>query len=202
MTPAEFQQTLKNAGYDPVWVDGLWGSKTANACAAWFDGGKDIVVVEIPDDDVQVTSPDGQDFIAGWEGERLTSYQDSGGTWTVGIGHTSAAGPPTVTAGMTISEAESREIFTRDLAKFEKRVRDEFGPIPQEVFDGAVSFDFNTGAIDSASWPDLWRIGEYAESENKLKEWNQAGGQVNNGLVKRRDAEADMIFRQNYSGRP
>lgn len=45
MTPKQFQQTLQNAGYDPVWIDGIWGGKTENACTAWFDNGQDIPVV-------------------------------------------------------------------------------------------------------------------------------------------------------------
>jgi len=44
ITPTDFQQTLMNAGYDPVWVDGLWGSKTANAASNWFASGEAIEV--------------------------------------------------------------------------------------------------------------------------------------------------------------
>lgn len=66
MTPTEFQQTLKNAGYDPVWVDGLWGSKTANACAAWFAGQRDIPVFVDGDEGPGPTPVPGQVVPDSW----------------------------------------------------------------------------------------------------------------------------------------
>lgn len=33
-------------------------------------------------------SSDGIKFITQWEGCHLTSYQDGGGVWTIGVGHT------------------------------------------------------------------------------------------------------------------
>lgn len=218
MRPIDLQQTLKAAGYDPGKLDGEWGPNTTWAVESWFDDGEDIPILIYspsetspepvpPDpatDDQQVMSDEGIEFLVGWEGEKLTAYKDSAGILTIGCGHTSAAGPPTVTAGMTITKEESREILARDLQTFEAGVRKEFGPgtLRQTVFDGAVSFHYNTGAISSASWPDHWKMGDYPTSEKKLKEWNKAGGQVVEGLVKRREAEADCIFRGDYSGRP
>ncbi len=40
------------------------------------------------------TSPKGVAEIAGHEGIVLSPYLDSVGTWTFGVGHTRAAGPP------------------------------------------------------------------------------------------------------------
>ena len=39
------------------------------------------------------------------EGCKLKAYKDSVGVWTIGVGHTSGAGPPQVRAGMTITQA-------------------------------------------------------------------------------------------------
>ncbi|MEZ5839981.1 MAG: lysozyme [Hyphomicrobiales bacterium] len=144
------------------------------------------------------TSSKGMEDIAAHEGIVLKAYRDVAGIWTIGVGHTAAAGPPKPVAGMKVSRAEAMAIFARDLRRFETRVAAALGPVPQHVFDGAVSFDFNTGAIHRASWVDAYRRGDSAEAEKRLKLWNKAGGKVVNGLSRRRAAEADLIFRGRY----
>ncbi|WP_244519814.1 MULTISPECIES: lysozyme [unclassified Ensifer] len=57
-----------------------------------------------------------------WEGLKTKAYQDVGGIWTIGYGHTSAAGAPTVTPTIVITEAKAEEILLADLAMFEERV--------------------------------------------------------------------------------
>lgn len=119
------------------------------------------------------TSQRGLNDIIQHEGERLKAYQD----WlpgvghydvpTIGVGHTTAAGPPFVHMGMTITHMQSREILAADLARVEERVEKAFGEriLPQTVFDGAVSFDFNTGGIFRASWVLLWKLGYSVAAE-------------------------------------
>jgi hypothetical protein len=46
-------------------------------------------------------SPIGEAVLIAREGRRLKAYKDSVGVLTIGIGHTSAAGVPLVTAGLT-----------------------------------------------------------------------------------------------------
>jgi lysozyme len=199
MTPKEFQDLLHSRGFDAGRIDGYWGPRTEEAVEAWFRTGWDL---DDPREVVQTMSQDGIEFLMGWEGCKLSAYQDSAGVWTIGYGHTSAAGPPKVTAGMKITQTEAVDILKRDLAKFEDDVRDEMGNIPQEIFDCGVSFHYNTGGIAAASWPDYWARGEVIASEQKLKAWNKVNGRVNKGLVRRRAAEADMGFRGDYTGRP
>jgi lysozyme len=57
-----------------------------------------------------------------WEGLKTKAYRDVGGIWTIGYGHTGAAGAPAVTPNMVITEAKADEILGADLAKFEERV--------------------------------------------------------------------------------
>lgn len=144
------------------------------------------------------TSERGRAFIAAHEGTVLRAYRCPAGRWTIGVGHTSAAGAPEVLPGMTITRRQAAEILARDLARFELRVKRRLGAPPQTVFDGAVSFDFNTGAIERASWVARYRAGDGAAAEAALKAWNKAGGRVLTGLVRRRAAEADLIFRGRY----
>lgn len=46
------------------------------------------------------------------EGFKTKAYKDSVGIWTIGVGHTSAAGKPTVAPGMVITKAEVEQILT------------------------------------------------------------------------------------------
>lgn len=80
------------------------------------------------------------------EGVRLKAYKDSVGVWTIGIGHTSAAGDPKVTPTLRITAEECDEIFTRDLVKYEKAVNDAVKIlVTQTEFDAMVSLCFNIG---------------------------------------------------------
>lgn len=138
------------------------------------------------------------DFIEDHEGVVLRAYPDPVGILTVGIGHTSAAGPPRVVPGMTITRAEALSIFARDIVRYEARVRAELPGAPEHVIEGGTSFDFNTGAIVKASWPDSYKVGKMAAAETTLKQWNKASGRVLPGLTRRRNEEADIIFRARY----
>lgn len=135
------------------------------------------------------------DFVAGEEGLVLRAYRCPAGVLTIGAGHTSAAGAPKVTAGMTITRAEALAILESDLEKFAARAAATLPGRRDHEIAGATSFDFNTGKVTSATWPKLLRAGRRAEAETSLKSWTKGGGRVLPGLVKRRAAEADIIFR-------
>lgn len=80
------------------------------------------------------------------EGVRLKAYRDSVGILTIGVGHTSMAGPPRVTPGLTITRAECDAIFARDLVKYERTVNAAVTvPVSQNAFDAMVSLCYNIG---------------------------------------------------------
>jgi lysozyme len=92
------------------------------------------------------TSPEGRKAIAVREGNILTAYHDTVGVITIGVGHTSAAGPPIVTPGMKITAEQSDEILSRDLVSVENDVNSAVKvPLTQNQFDALVSFVFNIG---------------------------------------------------------
>ncbi len=139
-------------------------------------------------------------FIAAHEGVVTRAYRDAAGIWTIGIGHTAAAGAPVPRAGMTITRAEAFRILASDLPRYEARVRRALGSVPQHAFDGAVSFDFNTGAVDRATWVAAFQAADWPEMRRRLALWNKAGGRVLAGLVRRREAEARLILDGRYGG--
>lgn len=136
---------------------------------------------------------DGIDHIKRWEGVKLLAYRDVAGIWTIGYGHTSAAGAPQVMSGMRITEAQAEEILRRDLAIFEARVeRLVKVPLTDNQFASLVSFDFNTGKLDSSTLLKKLNAGDYAAVPGELAKWVNAGGKRVQGLVNRRASEAGL----------
>ncbi len=145
-------------------------------------------------------SPQGLAALAQFEGVVLTTYMDSVGVPTIGVGHTAAAGPPVPVKGMTVTRQEAMQILARDLPQYERAVEKRMPHVPQWVFDGAVSFAFNLGPgnFAKASWVAKYAAGDKAGAEASYKQWNKAKGRVIPGLTTRRRLEADMIFRNRY----
>ncbi len=80
------------------------------------------------------------------EGKRLKAYLDTEGIPTIGVGHTTAAGPPSVKIGMTITNEECDEILIRDLEKFENILNKAIKvPVKDHEFDALLSVMFNVG---------------------------------------------------------
>ncbi len=50
------------------------------------------------------------EWTAGWEGDKLVAYQDQGGVWTIGRGHTG----PGIVEGLVWTQAESDAAFAKD----------------------------------------------------------------------------------------
>jgi len=88
----------------------------------------------------------GHKAIAQREGNKLLPYLDSVGIWTVGVGHTTAAGPPAVKKGTKTTAAQSDQILTRDLAAVEDSINNVVNvPLTKGQFDALVSLVFNIG---------------------------------------------------------
>jgi lysozyme len=141
------------------------------------------------------TSEAGVQFTATNEGTVLRTYLDCAGVPTKGIGHTNAAGPPYIKIGDTPwTREEAIQVFRNDLMKYEAAVELELPEVRQNVFDAAVDFHYNTGAIHKASWVPSYLAG-LPDWRDKLRLYNKAGSpkKVVAGLVKRRQAEVDMI---------
>lgn len=144
------------------------------------------------------TSTNGYKFIELWEGLRLTAYDDGTGTWTIGYGHTSAAGPPQVHRGMTITAGEATSILQADLASVEISVNHHVtAQINQNQFDAFVAFDFNTNALAQSSLLRDFNAGDLARIKTDFEMWDHAhvGGHlvVMPGLLRRRDAEYTLF---------
>ena len=148
------------------------------------------------------TSSAGVAFIARHEGLRLRAYPDpatGGEPWTIGYGHTSAAGLPKVYRGTTITKERAREILANDLVKFENAVEKALTVNPtQTQFDAMVSLCFNIGPANFARSSVLkFHNGrQFEKAAGAFALWNKASGKVLAGLTARRAAERALYSKK------
>ncbi|MBY0259206.1 lysozyme [Methylobacterium sp.] len=138
----------------------------------------------------------GEAVLIAREGRRLTAYRDSVGIWTIGVGHTAAAGPPVVTPGLRLTEAACDALFRRDLARYVRSVAAAVpADLPDHAFDALVSLCFNIGPAAFARSTVLRRLGagDRAGAAEAILMWNRPAA-----LIPRRGAEYDQ-FRTPYA---
>jgi lysozyme len=138
-------------------------------------------------------SSDGITLIEGFESLKLEAYQDSKGVWTIGWGHTG----PDVYEGLTITEDQADALQKQDLNTAETCVNnDVIVDLQQCQFDALVSFTFNVGSgnEEHSTLLSLLNSGDYSDAANQFVRWDQSGGQVIPGLLRRRKAEQAMFL--------
>ena len=126
-----------------------------------------------------------------FEGCKLTAYQDSVGVWTIGYGHTKG-----VYDGMTITQEEAEQMLLTELEEYEGYVEKYVTvPLTQNQFDALVVWVYNLGPTNFRRSTLLKELnsGNYTAAGNEITKWNKAGGKVLAGLVKRREAEAELF---------
>jgi len=153
------------------------------------------------------TSDAGRQFDEAFEGLFLQAYDDADdhvvqpgeivrGTLTIGYGHTSAAGPPRVYIGMTITKADADAILASDLTSVELEIAHLVKvSLVQYQFDALQSFQFNTGWLGhpQCSLLNALNACNYALTDKDFALYDEASGQVLTGLIRRRRGEALMF---------
>lgn len=136
-------------------------------------------------------------LIKRFEGCRLKAYQDDVGVWTVGYGCTSRD------TGLDIGP---NTVWTKDQAnaELEKLVdcfmADISGGLTHQVTDmqfaALVSLCFNIGtkAFLGSSLLRQVNAGNMRKAAESFRSWVYAGGQVHQGLVKRREQERAVFL--------
>ncbi|WP_175869359.1 lysozyme [Bartonella gabonensis] len=140
-------------------------------------------------------STEGLTLIKQLEGLRLEAYEDSGDIWTIGYGHTNAAGAPSVHKDMQITEEEAEKILYQDLKQYEAAVEKAVTvPLSDEQFAALVSFAYNVGitAFYKSTLLKKLNNGEYDAVPTELQKWTRVKGKRVQGLVNRRAAEAGL----------
>jgi GH24 family phage-related lysozyme (muramidase) len=135
--------------------------------------------------------------IASHEAVIRQAYKDSVGVWTWSVGLTSATGHD---VKRYIGEPQTMEhclaVYAWALNNYADAVRAEFSghDLTKAQFAGALSFHWNTGAIRSASWPDLWKAGKIAAARTSFLSWKKP-----KEIIARRQKEAALFFDGKWS---
>ena len=136
-------------------------------------------------------SQEGLSLIKKFEGCELESYKCAAGVWTIGYGSTNG-----VEEGMEISQERADMLLLEDVEVFEEAVNKLVEvPLEQNQFDALVSWTFNLGStnLQNSTLLKVLNNKDYEGVPSQIKRWNKAGGEVLQGLVRRREAEA-LLF--------
>ncbi|MCA5011436.1 MULTISPECIES: lysozyme [unclassified Enterococcus] len=145
-------------------------------------------------------SQKGVTLVKQFEGLRLTAYQDSAGVWTIGYGHTKG-----VYAGMSITQAQAEAFLKEDLLTHAsgifKYVKVQLN---QNQFDALASFHFNLGPDILYNSPLLSYLNsqQWQAAATEMKRYVYSNGQILQGLVNRRAAEAALFLEAPFPSRP
>ena len=130
-----------------------------------------------------------------FEGLRLKAYKCPAAVWTIGYGHTSAAGAPIVNPDLVITKDEAEEVLARDMEQYEEGVRKYVKvDLTQGQFDALVDFAYNAGvgALQKSTLLKKVNAEKFDEVPAEFMKWTKGGGKELPGLVRRRRAEVKL----------
>lgn len=144
---------------------------------------------------------EGLDNLKKWEGLRTAAYRDAAGVWTIGYGHTGAAGRPYPKEGMIITEKDAETILKEDIEQYEEAVSESVKvKLSDNQFAALVSFCYNIGvsAFKSSTLLKKLNKGDYDSVPYQLMRWTKSKGKTLRGLVNRRAAEVGLWSKGSY----
>ncbi|MEJ8326048.1 lysozyme [Kosakonia sacchari] len=139
----------------------------------------------------------GIELIKQFEGLRLDAYQDSVGVWTIGYGWTQPVDGKPITKGMVIKTDTAERLLKTGLVGYESDVSKLAKvKLTQGQFDALVSFAYNLGvrSLSTSTLLKKLNAGDYRGAADEFLRWNKAGGQVLDGLTRRRAAERELFL--------
>jgi len=146
-------------------------------------------------------SQQGIDLIINFEGVCLKPYLCPARIPTIGVGATFYPdGRKVSMSDKPITKDEAIELLKATLSSFEKSV-DSFttDAVTQNQFDALVSFAYNLGS-NALKNSTLIKKVNANQNDSTIKDefmkWVRANGKVLNGLVRRREAEANLYFKK------
>lgn len=129
-----------------------------------------------------------------FEGCRLEAYQDSTGRWTIGYGHTG----PAVVQGLIWSQDQADAQLALDLDRAYTQASSLLPDILQLSSSRQAAladfvYNLGVGTFARSTLHGAVLRKEWLTVKTQLALWCHAGGKVLPGLVKRRQAEIDLI---------
>lgn len=131
-------------------------------------------------------------FIVDREDEKLQSYQDIVGVWTICSGETFGVGPQD-----KLSKDQCRLLSQSRIGQFMLQIVPEIKTaVTSPTLAAHTSFAYNIGieGYRRSSTLRLTNQGDIAGGCRAMALWNKAGGQVSQGLVNRRKKEIELCL--------
>ena len=136
--------------------------------------------------------PQGLALIERFEKCVLTAYQDGGGVWTIGWGHTG----PEVRAGLVWTQAQADSQLFQDTAVAQHGVQIGLRiAVMQCEFDALCCLTYNIGVRAFLGSTLLRKLNaqDRAGAAQQFLVWDEVAGKPSAGLLARREAERDLF---------
>jgi len=143
------------------------------------------------------TSEEGKTLIKKFEGCKLEAYLDAVDVPTIAYGRTKD-----VKIGDICTQQQAEDWLEEELVEYEGYVNEAVKvELTQPQFDSLVSWTYNLGPsnLNRSSMLRVLNTSDYDNVPEQIMRWNKAGGRVLPGLVRRREAEAEMFKGNDWS---
>jgi lysozyme len=126
------------------------------------------------------------------------SYRCAANKKTIGFGSLKLIDGSPVEDDMTITMQEAEELLAHELEEYEGYVNEMVQcNLLQNQFDALVSWTFNLGPTNLKNSTLLKVLNsthiDWADIPHQIQRWNKVNGEVSEGLIRRREAEA-LLF--------
>lgn len=151
-------------------------------------------------------SDNGAELISKFEGFESSVYNDAAGFPTIGFGHKlteeeKQSGKININGEKIniqdgISKSQAKKVLKQDAEVATKAIKNSVKTeLTQKQFDSLTSFAFNVGpgAFRKSTLLKELNNGNFEKVPGELTKWNKAGGEVLQGLVNRRNEEAELF---------
>ena len=142
-------------------------------------------------------SEEAKSLIKKFEGCKLEAYLCAAGVPTIAWGRTKD-----VKMGDTCTQEQADAWLDEELEEYEAYVDKAVKvKLEQNQYDALVSWTYNLGPanLNASTMLKLLNAGDYHTVPNQMKRWNKAGGEVKQGLVRRREAESTLWQGEDWS---
>jgi len=135
------------------------------------------------------------DLVKKFEGLKLESYKCPAGLWTIGYGNTQWENGTRVKENQVIDIQRAEKLLMFWVNKYAERIDLK---VNQNQFDALVSFAYNVGITNfnnSTLKKKVIANPNDATIRDEFMKWVSSRGKQLPGLVKRREAEANLYFK-------
>ena len=143
------------------------------------------------------TSEEFKTLIKTFEGCNLEAYLDAVDVPTIAYGRTKD-----VKIKDICTQQQAEDWLEEELVEYEGYVNEAVKvELTQPQFDSLVSWTYNLGPsnLNRSSMLRVLNTSDYDNVPEQIMRWNKAGGRVLPGLVRRREAEAEMFKGNDWS---